>query len=68
MRETRSDHQLSPPLVQVHADSELGLASLLGLAPGSGAAHGPQLRAGVFVAVVFCFALALFLLSLGAVL
>jgi hypothetical protein len=68
VRETRTDNVLSPPLVQVRADSELALASLLGLAPGHGAARGPQLRSSVVLAVVFCLALALALLSLGAVL
>jgi hypothetical protein len=58
---------LSPPLVQVRADSELALASLLGLGPDR-AAHGPQLRAGVVFALVFLLALALALVSLGAVL
>jgi hypothetical protein len=58
---------LSPPLVQVRADSELALASLLGLG-GNRAVHGPQLRAGVVFALVFLLALALALVSLGAVL
>jgi len=68
VRETRTDHQLSPPLVQVHADSELALASLLGLAPASGAARGPQVRAGLVLGLVFALALALALLGVDAVL
>jgi hypothetical protein len=59
---------LSPPLVQVRADSELALASLLGLAPGHGTSSGHVVRASVVLAFVFVLALALALLSLGAVL
>jgi hypothetical protein len=58
---------LSPPLVQVRADSELALASLLGLGADR-TAHGPQLRAGVVFTLLFLLALALALVSLGAVL
>jgi len=58
---------LSPPLVQVRTDSELALASLLGLSPDR-SAHGPQLRAGVVLTLVFMLALALAMVSLGAVL
>jgi len=52
----------------VHADSELALASLLGLAPASGAARGPQVRAGLVLGLVFALALALALLGVDAVL
>jgi len=68
VRETRTDHQLSPPLVQVRADSELALASMLGLAPARGSVHGPQVRAGVVLGLVFALALALALLGVDAVL
>lgn len=68
VRETRTDTTLSPPLVQVRADTELALASLLGLGPARGSMHGPQVRAGVVLGVVFALALALALLSVGAAL
>lgn len=68
VRETGTDTTLSPPLVRVRADSELALASMLGLGPARGSWHGPQVRAGVVLTVVFALALALALLSVGAAL
>lgn len=68
VRETRSDHQLTASPVHVRADSELALASLLGLAPARGSVQVPQVRAGFLLALVFALALALALLSVDAVL
>jgi hypothetical protein len=70
VRETRTDHLLSPPLVQVRADSELALASLLGL----GSAHAARFpgvhptRAGVAVGLLLGLALVLAMISVGSLL
>lgn len=59
---------MSRPLFGVRADSELAFASLLGLAPshGTAAAGAHAMRAGVVFGVVL--ALALVLVSVGALL
>jgi hypothetical protein len=70
VRETRSDHTMSRPLVRVRADTELAFAGLLGLAPGHGAggAGAHHTRAGVVLGLVLGLAVGLALISLSAVL
>ena len=67
VRETARDHQFSPPLVQVRADGEMALASLLGLGSTGRSGHGPHVRAGILLSLVFALALALALLGVDAV-
>ena len=67
VRETLSTTTLSPPLVQVRADSELALARLLGLGSGRPTGLHP-LRDGVVFGLMLSLALALAMMALGAVL
>ena len=67
VRETRTDDTLARPLVLVR-DSELALASLLGLGSAAGVAGAHQMRAGVVYGLVLGLALVLALVGLGAAL
>jgi hypothetical protein len=58
---------LAPPLVRVPADSELAFARLLGLGSGHGSGAHP-LRDGVVFGLMLSLALALAMMTLGAVL
>lgn len=66
VRETGSDTALSRPLVRVRADSELALASLLGLGCGPRPAGGRThpVKADVVFGLVLGLALALAMVGL----
>jgi hypothetical protein len=66
VRETGST-TLSPPAPRVHTDSELALARVLGLGSGRGTGAHP-LRDGLVFGLMLSLALALAMMTVGAVL
>jgi hypothetical protein len=67
VRETGSTTVLAPPSARVPAHSELAFARLLGLGAGQGSGAHP-VRDGVVFGLMLSLALALAMMTLGAVL